>query len=116
MEGPLKSQTVRRYSRAGKHHASFIKLINSLIAFTIMGAVGFAMLPSFLLPGSGYVNASKELKSNAQANKLSTIKKNRDCNIHSRTNTNLSAGSGVTKTVVFHDYDGKKPIKRGSTS
>ena len=81
-----------------------------------MGVIGFAMLPSFLLPGSRYVSAAKEFKSNVQPNKLSTIKKNRNCNIHSRINTNLSAGSGVTKTVVFRDYDGKKPIKRGSTS
>jgi len=104
MEGPLKSRAVRRYSRAGRHHASFIKLINSLIAFTILGIIGFAMLPSFLLPNLRSASAAKGLNSNVQPNRLSAIKKKRDCNMTNRSNIDLSAVSGVTRTAALHNY------------
>ena len=106
---------MRRRSQTGKNYASLAKLLNSLIVFTIMGVIGFAMLPSFLMPSFKTVSAAKELNTKVQPARLRAGKKNMVYSINYHSNTKLSAGSGVTKTAVFRDYDVKRPIKRGST-
>ncbi len=107
---------MRHRSQTGKHYASLAKLLNSLVVFIIMGVIGFAMLPSFLMPHLRSASAAKGLNSKAQPTKLSTIKKNRHYIIHSRSNTDLATASGVTQTAVLRDYEGKKRAGKGSTS
>ncbi len=105
-----------RRSQTGKHYAYLAKLLNSLVVFIIMGVIGFAMLPSFLMPNLRSASAAKGLNSKVQPTKLSAIKKNRDYIIPSRSNTDLATASGVTQTAVLRDYERKKRVRKGSTS